>query len=199
MQPKIRKENPMNKRFAAVPAVLAAVLLAACGSTPMNTSSMPSTPYPTASSFPSSTYPGTTAPSSNYPNASVQQSAPMAAVEFGRVLDIQTAMGASSGNPNAARDRAIAGGIIGAVVGSVVGKNVNNGGNRSAATVLGAGAGAMIGNRSGQNQQAEAGSAAYRVTVQTDQGAQRTFEVPALGDLRVGDRVRVENGVIYRS
>jgi outer membrane lipoprotein SlyB len=27
----------------------------------------------------------------------------------------------------------------------------------------------------------------------------RTYEVPATGDLRVGDRVRIDNGVIYRA
>jgi outer membrane lipoprotein SlyB len=35
--------------------------------------------------------------------------------------------------------------------------------------------------------------------MQSDQGGIRTFEVPATGDLRVGDRVRVDNGVIYRA
>jgi outer membrane lipoprotein SlyB len=34
--------------------------------------------------------------------------------------------------------------------------------------------------------------------VQTDAGVLRTYEVPAPGDLRIGDRVRVENGVIAR-
>ena len=38
----------------------------------------------------------------------------------------------------------------------------------------------------------------YRITMQSDQGVVRTYEVPATGDLRVGDRVRVDNGVIYR-
>ena len=37
----------------------------------------------------------------------------------------------------------------------------------------------------------------YRVTVQTDQGHMRTYDVSATGDLRPGDRVRIENGVIY--
>ena len=184
----------MIKRIAIPATVAAAMLLAACGSAPTTTSSIPSTPYPTASTYPGTTYPS----SSTYPSASVSQSAPAAAVEYGRVLDIQTVAGAAA-DPNAARNRAIAGGIIGAVVGSVVGKNVNNGGNRSAATVLGAGAGAAIGNRSGQNAAAASATSAYRVTVQTDQGVQRTYEVGTLGDLRVGDRVRVENGVIYRS
>jgi hypothetical protein len=37
------------------------------------------------------------------------------------------------------------------------------------------------------------------VSVQTDTGVMRTYEVGALGDLRVGDRVRIENNVLYRS
>jgi len=42
-------------------------------------------------------------------------------------------------------------------------------------------------------------SPVYRVTIQSDSGGLRTYDVPATGDLRLGDRVRVENGVIYRS
>jgi hypothetical protein len=42
-------------------------------------------------------------------------------------------------------------------------------------------------------------SPTYRVSIRTDQGTMRAYDVPAPGDLRVGDRVRVENGVIYRS
>jgi hypothetical protein len=42
-------------------------------------------------------------------------------------------------------------------------------------------------------------SPVYRVSIQTDQGAMRVYDVPTTGNLRVGDRVRVENGVIYRS
>jgi hypothetical protein len=33
--------------------------------------------------------------------------------------------------------------------------------------------------------------------VQTDQGQMRTYDVSTTGDLRPGDRVRIENGVIY--
>jgi outer membrane lipoprotein SlyB len=39
----------------------------------------------------------------------------------------------------------------------------------------------------------------YRVSVQTDSGQLRTYDVSATGDLRPGDRVRIENGVIYLS
>jgi outer membrane lipoprotein SlyB len=42
-------------------------------------------------------------------------------------------------------------------------------------------------------------AASYRITIQTDAGIYRTYDVPSTGDIRVGDRVRVENGVIYLS
>jgi outer membrane lipoprotein SlyB len=132
------------------------------------------------------------------------QNAPVAATEMGRVTDIQTVQMGATSSTNPSVGRAVVGGIIGAVVGSAIGKNVDNGHSRAGATVLGAAGGAAIGSRTGQNNDANtassgAGGPAYRVTVQTDQGAWRTFEVGALGDLRVGDRVRVENNVIYRS
>lgn len=195
----------MNKRFASVAGMTAAAaLLAACGSNPTQpvATSYPSTPvYPSVSTAPA---PTTNYPSSGYPSSSgTVQSAPTAAIENGRVTDIQQVqMGATSATNPSARN-AVVGGIIGAVVGNVAGKHINSGDNRTAATVLGAAGGAAVGNRIGQRQEntAAAGAAgpAYRVTVQTDQGAWRTYEVGALGDLRVGDRVRVENGVIYRS
>jgi len=42
-------------------------------------------------------------------------------------------------------------------------------------------------------------AASYRITILTDTGFYRTYDVPTAGDIRVGDRVRVENGVIYLS
>jgi outer membrane lipoprotein SlyB len=42
-------------------------------------------------------------------------------------------------------------------------------------------------------------AASYRITIRTDAGIYRTYDVPSPGDVRVGDRVRVENGVIYLS
>ena len=61
--------------------------------------------------------------------------------------------------------------------------------SRDSTTVLGAGAGTIT----------TVTNPAYRVTIQTDAGGLRTYDVPGTGDLRVGDRVRVESGVIYRS
>ena len=178
-----------SQRFASIAAATAAAaLLAACGTT--------------NPSMPVSSYPTTTYPTTSYPTTTTVPSAPAAAVEFGRVTDIQTVqMGATSATNPQVRN-AVVGGIIGAVVGNIAGKNISGGDYRSGTTIGGAAAGAAIGNRVGQAQSGStvgAGGPAYRVMVQTDQGAWRTYEVGALGDLRVGDRVRVENGVIYRS
>ena len=38
-----------------------------------------------------------------------------------------------------------------------------------------------------------------RVTVQTENGQWRSYDVAATGELRVGDRVRIENNVLFRS
>ncbi|HYF19047.1 MAG TPA: glycine zipper 2TM domain-containing protein [Ramlibacter sp.] len=191
-----------SKRFAAIAAAtVTAGLLAACGSAPMQPNTYPTTS--SSSSFPSTTWPSSSPSASSSGTVGGQQ----AAVEWGRVTDIQTVqMGAagSSSSTNPQVRNAVVGGIIGAVVGNVVGKKINDGDNRSAATVLGGAAGAAIGSRAGAGSSPStassgAGAPAYRVSVQTDQGMTRTYEVGALGDLRVGDRVRIENNVIYRS
>ena len=70
---------------------------------------------------------------------------------------------------------------------------------KAAATILGAVGGAAVGNRiaGGNNAYANTPGPVYRVSVQTDNGQLRTYDVSATGDLRPGDRVRIENGVIY--
>ncbi len=93
-----------------------------------------------------------------------------------------------------------AGTVIGGVVGGALGNQVGSGGGRAAATILGALGGAYVGNRvagGGTPGNYPTTSAVHRVTVQTDQGQMRTYDVSATGDLRPGDRVRIENGVIY--
>lgn len=115
--------------------------------------------------------------------------------EYGRVTNMEVFQAGA-----AARGANVPGAIIGAVAGAVIGNQVGRAvGDRSrnAATVLGGIGGAAVGSQVGGP--AFAGTApVYRITVQTDQGLMRIFDVPAPGDLRIGDRVRVENGVIYR-
>lgn len=159
-------------RFAATAAASAtAALLAAC-------SVYPTVPLYTNAPAPV-VYPGTAS------------SAP-ASLEYGRVTNIEYFPGGvSRSGVN------VPGAIIGGVAGAVLGNQVGRGGGRDAATVLGGAAGAAVGSQVGRSNTVS--EPVYRITLQTDQGALRVYDVPATGDLRVGDRVRVDNGMIYRA
>ncbi|WP_041675554.1 glycine zipper 2TM domain-containing protein [Ramlibacter tataouinensis] len=161
---------------------IAAAMLGACAG-------YPSQP---ASSYPTSTYPA----AGSYPAPAPATAS--SALEFGRVTNIEyVPAGATTQNrPN------VIGAVVGGVAGAVLGRQIGGGSGRDVATVLGGVGGAAVGSQVGRNNQpapATAAGAAYRISVQTDQGVMRTYEVSATGDLRVGDRVRVENGVIYRA
>jgi outer membrane lipoprotein SlyB len=110
-------------------------------------------------------------------------------VEHGRVTNIEFFQTAPTSGVN------IPGAIVGGVAGAVVGSALSGG--RDAATILGGAAGAAIGSQVAKP--ATTGSSVYRVTIHVDTGVYRTYDVPATGDLKVGDRVRIENGVIYRA
>lgn len=132
-------------------------------------------------------------PAPTYPYGTPTQQ--VGAVEYGRVTNVslvRPATGASSGNSTA-------GTVLGAVVGGALGNQIGSGTGRAAATILGAVGGAALGNRiaGGGAPNYATSDPVYRVTVQTDQGYMRTYDVSATGDLRPGDRVRIENGVIY--
>jgi len=115
-----------------------------------------------------------------------------ASLEYGRVVGIEYFPGGvSSTGIN------VPGAIVGGVAGALLGSQVGGGSGRDAATILGGAAGAAVGSQVGKS--ASATNPVYRVSIQTEQGVMRTYDVPATGDLRIGDRVRVENGVIYRS
>jgi outer membrane lipoprotein SlyB len=162
--------------LSAASAVTLSAVLAACGTPdpygPNN--------YPVSAPAPGATYPYGTYPSQ-----------PVAMVEYGRVMNVSM-ISAGTATPN----RSAAGGVIGAIVGGLLGNQIGSGSGRAAATVLGAAGGAVVGSQAGRTMP-YAGYPVYRVTVQTDQGHIRTYDVNATGDLRPGDRVRIENGVIY--
>ena len=127
---------------------------------------------------------------SNAPVYSPSRTATTAAVSYGVVRSIE-AGGSASEQPHGGG--AVVGGIIGAVVGrqfadSNSGKNVG--------TVAGAVGGALIGNEVEKNARRE--QQGVRVHVQLDQGGARAFDFKSLGDLRVGDRVRIEGNQLFR-
>jgi outer membrane lipoprotein SlyB len=128
----------------------------------------------------------------SYPSAPVYSSASAGYLEYGRVVNIDYFPGGTArSGPN------VPGAILGAVAGALVGNQIGGGSGRDAATVLGGVGGAALGSQVGRSNTVT--DPVYRITLQTEQGVMRTYDVPATGDLRVGDRVRVENGVIYRA
>lgn len=89
-----------------------------------------------------------------------------------------------------------AGAVIGGVVGGVLGHQVGEGTGKDVATVAGVVGGAMAGHqieKSNRQQQD-----AYRIRVRLDRGGYQSVTLQSIGDLRVGDRVRVENDRVSR-
>jgi outer membrane lipoprotein SlyB len=110
-------------------------------------------------------------------------------VEFGVVssLDPVHASQTTSGGG------AVIGGVAGAVVGRQFGEK---GGGRALGTALGAFVGVILGNEiERQNSKAQGYT---RVRVQLEQGGERQFNLSQSADLRVGDRVRIENNQVFR-
>lgn len=86
--------------------------------------------------------------------------------------------------------------IAGAVVGGIVGNQVGSGKGNTAATVIGAAGGAYVGHELENRNQQQAD--AYRVTVRMEDGSNQTLMQNTSEDIRVGDRVRIQNGVARR-
>lgn len=114
-------------------------------------------------------------------------------VEYGRVANIEVVRSESAGMGTSGGG-AIAGGLIGGAVGNQIG----SGSGRAAATALGLVGGALLGNNIEAQRNAPRVYESYRVSVQTEHGGWRAFDVPSPGDLRIGDRVRIDNGQISR-
>lgn len=118
----------------------------------------------------------------NAPGASAQ-------VEFGVVSGIEPLV--------AQRQTSGGGAVVGGVAGAVIGRQFGGGsGGRALGTFLGAVAGVLVGNEvERQNQGLRDG---VRIHVQTEHGAIRSFDYTHAGDLRVGERVRIEGGQLVR-
>ena len=172
--------------------VLALAGLAACGSVPMNSA------YPTQTSYPGqypaqypnqypAQYPSQYPAQGQYPAQNPQGNY----VEYGRVTNmelLQTQQQAQGSGLGA---------IIGGVAGAVVGHQIGGGTGRDVATVVGAVGGAAAGNAIEKNRNPTV-SQSYRITVQLDNGGARAYDIPTTGELRIGDRVRIQNGQLFR-
>lgn len=89
-----------------------------------------------------------------------------------------------------------AGAVIGGVLGGVLGNQFGHGLGRAAMTGVGAAGGAIAGNNVERNY--KEGVSGYRVHIRLDNGSTRTFQRKSVGDLRVGDRVRLDANGFHR-
>ena len=85
--------------------------------------------------------------------------------------------------------------VLGGVAGGVIGHQIGGGRGNTAATIAGAIGGAVVGN---EIEKKQVQGARYRITVRLDSGSTLIVEDTRDINLRVGDRVRVENDRIYR-
>jgi outer membrane lipoprotein SlyB len=108
---------------------------------------------------------------------------------YGTIESIQVSQGANRTSG--------AGAILGGVVGALAGNQVGSGSGRTAATVAGGVAGAAVGNSVERNRQG-GGQELYQVNVRMDNGEYRTVTQDSVYDLRVGNRVRIVDGRVYR-
>lgn len=179
-------------RFVSVTAsVLVLAGLAACSTVPLNNqgqmSSYPAPAYPNQSQYPNQ-YPNQYPGQAQYPAQNQQANF----VEYGRVNNIEVFQ-----NPQQAQGPGI-GAVLGGVAGAVVGRQIGGGTGRDFATIAGAVGGAVAGNAIQNNNRNANVSQTYRVTVQLDNSGTRAYDVPATGELRVGDRVRIQNNQLFR-
>ena len=126
---------------------------------------------------------------SNYYGSTTAYNGNTAYTEYGRVVGID-AIGGGGGHPSGA------GAVIGGVVGGVLGHQIGSGRGNTAATIGGAVAGAAVGNEIEKRR--ESGDVGYRVDVRLENGALRSVNTDYVGDIRVGDRVRLADGRISR-
>jgi outer membrane lipoprotein SlyB len=170
-----------SRLISSASAVLALAGLAACA--PMSPQ-VSDANYPPVSSSPG--YPVQTYPAASYPATSQSPY-----VEYGRVSNVQVLQ--TQEQPRGSGVGAILGGVAGAVVGHQIGAGTG----KDIATIAGAVGGAAAGNAIERNRNTTIRET-YRVSVQLDNGGGRAYDVPSMGDLRIGDRVRIENGLLYR-
>lgn len=113
--------------------------------------------------------------------------------EFGHIAHIEVLRSQTPGYGTSG-----GGALAGGAVGGVLGNQIGHGSGRAAATALGIVGGALLGNAIEAQNNAPRVYESYRISIQTDNGGYRSFDVPSPGDLRVGDRVRIDGGRISR-
>jgi outer membrane lipoprotein SlyB len=128
-----------------------------------------------------------------YQPQAAYQAPPGSYTEYGQVANIEVIRTQRPGTGTGG-----GGAVAGGVIGGVVGNQFGHGSGRAAATALGVVGGALLGNSIEAQNNGPRVYDSFRVSIQTDNGAYRAFDVPSPGDLHIGDRVRIDNGQISR-
>jgi len=89
------------------------------------------------------------------------------------------------------------GAVAGAVAGGLVGSQIGSGSGTTAATIAGTAGGAYLGHEIEKWQRGPPEDV-YRITVRMNDGAYQTLLYPNATDFRVGNRVRIGNGMMYK-
>ena len=110
------------------------------------------------------------------------------AVQYGYVSRIDVVQVASSATGGGA--------VLGAVLGAGIGHQIGGGTGPDVATGVGAIGGAVIGHQIETRNRKD--DEVYRITVRFESGQVQQFDYLQLNELRVGDRVKVEGGQLYR-
>ena len=130
--------------------------------------------------------PGYPQASSPYPAPAGQQGA---YASYGVVDSIQVINTGAPGGIGA-------GAVVGGLVGGLLGNQVGGGTGRGLATAAGVVGGAVVGNQ--VEQRSHQGGTAYQIGVRLDNGGYQTYTQESVGDLNIGNRVRIDNGRVYR-
>ncbi|MCW8974910.1 MAG: glycine zipper 2TM domain-containing protein [Sedimenticola sp.] len=127
------------------------------------------------------------------PVSSSSSSNAYSTTQFGVVDGIESVPGDNGG---IAGTGVGAGTIIGGVIGGVLGHQVGGGTGKDIATAAGVVGGAVVGHELDKRNQQKTDS--YNIRVRLNNGGTQTINVDSANDLRIGDRVRIDNGQISR-
>jgi outer membrane lipoprotein SlyB len=87
------------------------------------------------------------------------------------------------------------GALLGGIAGGVLGHQIGSGRGNTAATIVGAGAGAYAGNEVEKNRKS---TTSYQVLIAMDDGKSRTFNFSSPTSYKAGDKVKIVDGKITR-
>ena len=87
------------------------------------------------------------------------------------------------------------GAVAGGVLGGVIGHQIGSGRGNTAATIVGAGAGAYAGHQVEKSQKT---TTTYQVIVKMEDGKSRTFNFSKETSYRVGDKIKVVDNKLTR-